>query len=84
MEVKMQATYRLHTDELTGDFLDSIKQMFRNKNIKITIIDEDEEEFGIEHSFIVSSMDEARDRVAIARASEDNISEEEYKNGFVF
>lgn len=75
----MQATYRLHTDELTGDFLDSIKQMFKHKNIEITIIDEDEEDFEIEQSFIISSMDEARKRVAIARSSEDYVSEEEYK-----
>lgn len=84
MEVKMQATYRLHTDELTGDFLDSIKQMFKHKTIEVTIIDEDEKDFGIEQSFIVSSMDEARRRVAIARTSEDYVTEEEYKNGFVF
>ena len=80
----MQVTYRLHTDELTGDFLDSIKQLFKYKNIEISIIEEDQEDFGIEQSFIVTSMDEARKRVTIARALADDISEEEYKNGFEF
>lgn len=43
MEVKMQATYRLHRDGLIGDFLDSIKQVFEHRAIKIIIIDEEEE-----------------------------------------
>lgn len=84
MEIKMQAKYYLHTNGLTNNFLDSIKQTFKHKNIEVPINDENKEEFEIKQPFIVSSMDEARLRVAIARASSDDVSEEEYKKCFVF
>ena len=35
----MQATYNLNSNELTYDFLNSIKSMFKDKNINITISD---------------------------------------------
>jgi len=38
--VKMQATYSLNSNELTSDFLNSIKSIFKNKNINITISDD--------------------------------------------
>jgi hypothetical protein len=39
----MIANYSLNTNELNIDFLNSIKDIFENKNIEITISDEDEE-----------------------------------------
>jgi len=36
----MQATYSLNSNELTSDFLNSIKSIFKNKNINITISDD--------------------------------------------
>ena len=40
----MQATYRLQADELNIDFVESIKQMFKQKTVEISIIDEQEED----------------------------------------
>jgi len=39
----MQATYNLNTDELNINFLNSIKEMFKNKNINIIISDNHQE-----------------------------------------
>jgi len=36
----MQATYSLNSDELNVNFLNSIKEMFKNKNIDIIISDD--------------------------------------------
>lgn len=46
----MQATYHLNTDDLTIDFLESIKTLFKQKTVEISIIDEDEEDFGFAHA----------------------------------
>ena len=43
----MQVNYKLNTDELDSHFLESIKLMFKNKNISISIIDEDDEDFAL-------------------------------------
>ncbi|OHD81360.1 MAG: hypothetical protein A3D90_01865 [Sulfuricurvum sp. RIFCSPHIGHO2_02_FULL_43_9] len=46
----MQATYHLNTDDLTIDFLESIKTLFKQKTVEISIIDEDEEDFTFAHA----------------------------------
>ncbi|AFV96535.1 MULTISPECIES: hypothetical protein [unclassified Sulfuricurvum] len=46
----MQATYHLNTDDLTIDFLESIKTLFKQKTVEISIIDEDEEDFAFAHA----------------------------------
>ncbi|MBF0437038.1 MAG: hypothetical protein HQL77_16945 [Magnetococcales bacterium] len=33
----MSTIYRLHADELTVEFLESLKELYRNKNIEISI-----------------------------------------------
>jgi len=38
----MQVNYKLNTDELDSHFLDSVKLMFKNKNISISIIDDED------------------------------------------
>lgn len=38
----MQVSYRLNCNELDVSFLNSIKELFTNKNIEIVISDEDE------------------------------------------
>ena len=43
----MQATYRLRSDELDAEFLESIKKTFRHKKLEIHIIDEDEEDVAL-------------------------------------
>ena len=40
----MQVNYRVHTDDLDANFLESIKIMFKNKEIDIFIMDEDSED----------------------------------------
>lgn len=40
----MIANYNINTNELNMKFLNSIKDMFKNKTIEITISDEDEED----------------------------------------
>jgi len=46
-EIAMQATYHLQADELTIDFLESIKKMFKQKTVQISITDEEEEEMAL-------------------------------------
>lgn len=43
----MQVNYKLNTDELDSHFLESIKLMFKNKNISISIIDDEDEDFAL-------------------------------------
>jgi uncharacterized protein YnzC (UPF0291/DUF896 family) len=40
----VQATYRLQADELNIDFVEAIKQMFKQKTVEISIVDEQEED----------------------------------------
>jgi hypothetical protein len=40
----MQINCRVHTDDLDANFLESIKIMFKNKEIDIFIMDEDSED----------------------------------------
>lgn len=40
----MQVSYQLNSDELDNTFLKSMKELFKGKNIEITITDEDEED----------------------------------------
>lgn len=39
----MDVTYRLNANELTADFIKSIKMLFKDKNIALTIEEEHEE-----------------------------------------
>jgi hypothetical protein len=41
----MEATIRIHTDELNNDFIEGIKKMFPHKIIEITVQPADETEF---------------------------------------
>lgn len=41
----MQAAYSLNSNELNINFLNSVKEMFQNKNIEIIITDKVESEF---------------------------------------
>ena len=40
----MQVNYRVHTNDLDANFLESIKIMFKNKEIDIFIMDDDSED----------------------------------------
>lgn len=41
----MLTTYRLKTDEINENFIDSIKKLFENKEIEILIYDVDETDY---------------------------------------
>ena len=42
---KMYSTYRLNANELNNNFLDGLKEMFKDKNIEIIVTEYDETEY---------------------------------------
>ncbi|MFA6143412.1 MAG: hypothetical protein WCW84_01990 [Sulfurimonas sp.] len=51
----MQVAFQLHSADLDGSFIESIKNLFKNKNIEIVVHDDEDEEkrFGdiLEHTY---------------------------------
>ena len=45
----MQVAYKISSDELDSNFLESIKQLFKKKDIYINISDEYQDEIGRAH-----------------------------------
>ncbi len=41
----MYSTYRLNANELNNNFLDGLKEMFKDKNIEITVTEYEETEY---------------------------------------
>ena len=54
----MQAVYRVQAEELDIDFLESVKKMFKQKTVEISIIDEDEEDAIVAKAIEISLADE--------------------------
>ncbi len=57
----MQAAYSLNSNELNIDFLNSIKEMFQNKNIEIIITDKVDEEYQREKSILDETLNDYRE-----------------------
>lgn len=54
----METTIRIHTDDLTTDLIEGIKNMFPHKTVDITIQPADETEFILQNSEFARELQE--------------------------
>ena len=54
----MQAAFNLNTNELNINFVNSVKEMFQNKNIEIVITDRVSKEYEIEKSMLDTTLED--------------------------
>lgn len=57
----MQAAYTLNSNELNINFLNSIKEMFQNKNIEIFITDNLDEEYERGQSILYETLNDYKE-----------------------
>ncbi|OHE15265.1 MAG: hypothetical protein A2540_09710 [Sulfurimonas sp. RIFOXYD2_FULL_37_8] len=57
----MQAAYNLNSNELNINFLNSIKEMFQNKNIEIFITDNLDEEYERGQSILYETLNDYKE-----------------------
>ncbi|MDP2894227.1 MAG: hypothetical protein Q8N78_07690 [Sulfurimonas sp.] len=57
----MQAAYNLNSNELNINFLNSIKEMFQNRNIEIIITDNVDEEYQREQAILDETLNDYRE-----------------------
>lgn len=57
----MQAAYSLNSNELNINFLNSIKEMFQNKDIEIIITDKVDDEFQKEKALLDETLNDYRE-----------------------
>ena len=59
----MQAAYNLNSNELNINFVNSIKEMFQNKNIEIIVTDKVEEEYQADKVILDETLNEYRETI---------------------